>query len=72
MTDVKMLSVIMEDIKQVIVMLTKHTVEIEQLKKDVEPIDKLVAWRNRWVGVSMALSGIATLVGIVVALKVFY
>jgi hypothetical protein len=72
MTDQRMLAVIMDDIKKIIGMLSTDRAEIEQLKEEIKPIDELVAWRNRWAGALIALSGVAMLVSFIVGIKVFF
>lgn len=72
MTDQRMLAVIMEDVKKIILLLGEHGEQIKQNKEDIEPIEGLVAWKNKWAGALIALSGVATVVSLVVGLKVFF
>ena len=71
MSNEVMLAEIRENVEKIVIMLTTHTVEIKQIKIDIKPIDSLVAWRNRWGGALIALSSVATFVGVIVGLKVF-
>ena len=52
--------------------LTKLAVqdnEIEHLKEAVKPVPDLVAWRERWGGVVVALSFVGSLAGVIAIVK---
>ena len=72
MTDQRMLAEIRDDVKKIIRIIGEHGIQIQQNKEEIEPVKGLVAWRNRWCGALIALSGVATLLSFIVGIKVFF